>query len=150
MRKVRIARNRILRILAKRESGLTLIETLVALAILGAVGVAFLSGLATTSTVAMVSQERVVAESLAKSQLEYIKAQDYITEEDYGGEEVYLEITLSSDLIDGGYSIEIASPESVGSMGAWAQYELQKVTVVVKRDGEELLTVSDHKVGVGS
>jgi len=67
----------------KSQKGFTLIETLIALGLLGMIGVGFLSGLATTFTAAMVSQERTVAESLAKSQLEYIKAHDYVLTADY-------------------------------------------------------------------
>ena len=144
----RIARK--LNVLANRESGVTLIETLVALAILGAVGVAFLSGMATTSRAVMVSQERVVAESLAKSQLEYIEAQDYISEADYDPNDPakrYGLINISDELVEGGYSIEMNPPQTIVSPDAGKGFEIQSIAVVVKRDGEEMLTLSDYKIG---
>ena len=65
------------------ELGQTLIETLVALVILGMVAIIFLSGLAIASKSVIVSQQRVTAENLAKSQMEYIKKQDYETTGNY-------------------------------------------------------------------
>ena len=50
---------------ASCESGVTLLETLVALAVLAAIAVGFLSGLATTSKAAIVSDEQSTAKSLA-------------------------------------------------------------------------------------
>lgn len=67
----------------KRQKGFALIEILVALALMGITAVGLLSGLATTFRAGTISQERVVAESLAKSQWEYIRAQDYIPTADY-------------------------------------------------------------------
>ena len=55
------------------EKGFALIETIVALAILGTVAVAFLSGLATSVKATVISEERAIAESLVRSEMEYIK-----------------------------------------------------------------------------
>ena len=137
MQKSKIAR--LFRIFTNRQSGVTFIETVVALAILSAVGVTFLSGLATTSKAVMVSQERVVAESLAKSQLEYIKAQDYTPTADY------ILIDMPDDLVMGGYEVNI-NPETIISTGENG-FGLQSITVVIRRNGEEMLTMSGYKTG---
>lgn len=131
------------------ESGTSFIETVVALAIASAVGVAFLSGLATTSRVVMLSGEHTFAEDLAKSQLEFIQVQDYIPADEYNVSDPdysYQSIELSSDLVDGGYSIEINAPETVIDAVGFESYEVQKVTVVVKRQEKVLLTLSDNKI----
>src|SRR4030042_1075052 len=60
------------------QRGLTLIEILVALGIIAAVAAVFLAGMATSSKAVMVSQERVSAESLSKSELEYVKSLAYL------------------------------------------------------------------------
>ena len=56
------------------EKGTTLIETLVALAVLGLVAVAFLSGTATMSRATMINDRQETAQSLAQSQMEYVKS----------------------------------------------------------------------------
>jgi len=66
-----------LKIFISRESGTTLIEAVVALAILGTIGVTFLSGLTTTSKASFISDEQATAESLAQSQMEWVKNASY-------------------------------------------------------------------------
>jgi len=53
----------------KNEKGMSLIEVLVALAILGIAAAAFLSGLATVSRALIIADERTTAESLAKTEI---------------------------------------------------------------------------------
>jgi len=57
----------------KSERGFALIETLVALALLGIIAVAFLSGLATTSQAGFIANEQATAESLVRSEAEYVR-----------------------------------------------------------------------------
>ena len=111
--------------------GLSLIETIVALAIFGLVAVVFLSGLTMSSKAVMVSHARVAAERLAKRQMEDIKAQDYATS--------YSEITVPQDLVDQGYDIE-PSVEDIHSG------ELQKITVTVTHNGEVVFQLEDYKL----
>ena len=135
-----------LSILKGNEVGVTLIETLLALAILGIVAVSFLSGLSTTFRAVAVSQERTVAESLAKSQLEHIKMQNYIPVAEYdpnNPEKCYGLIDIPDNLLEQGYDIEASSPETVVVSGGGA--ELQSITVVIRRNGEEMLTILDYK-----
>ena len=56
------------------QSGLALIETLAGFAILSLVVLALLSGLMTSSKATMTAKDQAIAESLARSQLEYIKS----------------------------------------------------------------------------
>ncbi len=61
----------------KNEKGFSLIEVMIAIALLGIIGVAFLGALATASNAIFIADERATAESLARSQMEYVKNQDY-------------------------------------------------------------------------
>ena len=132
----------------KSQKGFALIEILVALALLGITAVGLLSGLSTTFRAGMISQERVVAESLAKSQWEYIKAQDYILTADYNPddpEKRYQLIDIPDELVVKGYAIEIGTPATI--IGPGGEFELQSITVVINCDSKQLLTMSDYRVG---
>jgi prepilin-type N-terminal cleavage/methylation domain-containing protein len=59
------------------EKGFTLIEVIIAMALLAIVAVAILSGLSTGSRAIFVADERATAESLARTEMEYVKNQDY-------------------------------------------------------------------------
>jgi len=60
-----------------RSGGFTLIEVLVALALFGIIAITFVGGLGTASRAALTGDIRATAESLARSQMEYVKNQDY-------------------------------------------------------------------------
>jgi len=133
----------------KSEKGFALIETLVALALMGITAVGLLSGLATTFRAGTISQERVVAESLAKSQWEYIRAQDYILTADYDPddpEKRYQLIAIPDELVVKDYTVEIGTPATIISPDG-GEFELQSITVVINCDSKQLLTISDYRVG---
>ncbi|MCK4722999.1 MAG: type II secretion system protein [Dehalococcoidia bacterium] len=115
----------------RNERGATLAETLVALAIFGIVAVVFLSGLTISSKAVMVNQERVAAESLAKSQMEYVRAQGY--------DASYSEITIPDDLDAQGYDV------GIGVQDVHVD-ELQKITVTIDRGGDILFTLVGYMV----
>ena len=136
-------------ILGVNEAGVGLIETIIALALLSLIAGASLSGLSTTFKAVMVSEERVIVESLAKSQLEFIQAQDYITVADYDPydpEKCYELIDIPDDLVDMGYDIEISPPVTIISPGE-SGFELQSLTLTIRRNGDGMLTISGYKVG---
>ena len=119
-----------------REAGTTLIETVVALAILGTIAVAFISGLATTSRAAFIADEQATAESLARSQMEWVKNASYS----------YNAISYSPALIPGGkdylnYTV---------SVGAESLHDpddgIQKITVVVKRSETVVTKLEGYKI----
>jgi len=61
----------------KKEKGFTAIEVIVALALLGIIAVAFLGGLTTASKAIFIADERTTAESLARTEMEYVKSCNY-------------------------------------------------------------------------
>lgn len=133
----------------KSAKGFALIEILVALALMGITAVGLLSGLATTFRAGTISQERVVAESLAKSQWEYIRAQDYIPTADYDPddpEKRYQLIAIPDELVVKDYTVEIGTPATIIGPDD-GEFELQSITVVINCDSKQLLTISDYRVG---
>ena len=113
------------------QEGVGLVETLVAVAILGVTLVVLLAAISTGSTGVATTEERVTAENLARSQLEYTKSQPYST-----APASYATVTPPA-----GYAVSADAtsiPEGDSSV--------QKITVTVARDGDTLLTVEDYKV----
>lgn len=132
------------------QNGFTLIETLVSVAILGALGVTLLLGLSTANKGVAISQERVIAENLAKSQFEHIKSQEYIPVDDYNPDDPakrYEVIDVPANLAGAGYTLEVHPPELVTPAGAGG-YELQSLTIMVKRNGSGKLTITFYRTGL--
>jgi type II secretory pathway pseudopilin PulG len=128
--------NRIRRLLSGRESGITLLETLVAVAILGMISVAFLSGLATTSRAAIVTDRKVTAESLAQSQMESVKNAAYVPEATQ-----YTPCQIPDDVSYTGFAAAItAVPLESPDNG------VQKITVTITRSGETVYILQGYKV----
>ena len=136
----------------KNERGFSLIEVIIALALLGIIAVAFLTALSTASKALFIADERTTAESLARSQMEYVKSQGYI---DYSADPhgVYDEITPS----DSNYSIDFTAvpfdpitgvPYTPDEEGIFNGDEgIQKITVTIEHpDGDEVITLEGYKV----
>lgn len=68
----------IARVFRGNSKGIGLIETMIAILLLGMVAVAFLSGISAASRAILISDERSTAQSLALSQMEYVKNQDWV------------------------------------------------------------------------
>lgn len=129
------------------QGGFTLIETLVGLAIFAAIGVALMNGLTTGYKSTAISQERVYAEGLAKSQVEYIRAQAYISVANYNPANSYAIIDIPAHLAAAGYSVVINAPEIVGVPGV-SGYELQGITIKVNYHGATKLTIIFYRTGL--
>ncbi len=127
------------------QRGIGFVETLVALAILATIGVVFLNGLFTTSKIVAISQESVAVESLAKSQIEFIKSQAYIPVLEYNPLNSYELIDIPADLAGSGYALEINAPVVVSGFEG-GNFELQSVTVVIKRNDEEVFKILTYRV----
>jgi type II secretory pathway pseudopilin PulG len=113
------------------EHGLGLVETLVAVALLGGVAVTFIAALSTGSLAVSEHNQEMVAQRLAQAQQEAIKAATY----DINGTG-YPAVTAPS-----GYSIAV----TVNS-GIYADNNIQKITVTVSRGGTIILTTEAYKV----
>ena len=113
------------------QDGVGLVEVLVAVAILGVTLVAFLTAISTGSLGVATTEERVTAENLARSQLEYTKSQAYLT-----APASYATVTPPTGYVISADASSIPEGDSA----------IQKIIVIVSRDGETLLTVEDYKV----
>ena len=111
--------------------GFTMIEVVIAIALIGIIGVAVLSALSTASMALIIADERATAESLARSQMEYVKNSPYDDTSDP------LEYSPDQGAVPEGYNIYIEAvrldPEDDGDED---DDGIQKITVTVSRDGE--------------
>lgn len=116
---------------AHGQKGLGLVETLVAVAILGTSVVAFVAALSAGSIAVGEQDEKVVAQSLAQTQLEYTKSYLYDPEAT-----TYPTVDTPEDYI---ISVNVTSIPDTDA-------DIQKITVTISRDSENILTVEDYKV----
>ncbi len=127
---------RISKVFTYRESGTTLLETVVALAILGTIAVVFLSGVATTSKAAYITDEQATAESLAQSQMEWAQNADYVYD---ATQYPPAPIPSGKDYIN--YSATVTA-ESLHD----PDDGIQKIIVAVKRSGKQIFILEGYKV----
>lgn len=112
-------------VLARSQRGTGLIEVIVALALLGTVGTAFLGAIRTGLGATAVINEQAVSRNLAYSQLEEIRAGPY--------KEIYA-VTVEPPA---GYSLSISTEVVPGNM--------QKIHVTVVKNGTPLMALEDLK-----
>ncbi len=141
--------------LMKEERGFALLEVIIAIALLGIISTAFLGALATASHAILVTDERATAESLARSQMEYVKNQEYDADWDYtvtgsgrsssDEPDWWLDVSpggkpplLSSNYA--GYSVEASADEDDDDPG------IQEITVTVEHGGDTIITLEGYKV----
>jgi prepilin-type N-terminal cleavage/methylation domain-containing protein len=116
----------------RTEHGFSLIEVLVATAIIASVGVAIFSGLTLTTKLLTRTNTDETAKELAVSQMEYVK-NTWWSDTSYNADP---NVTPPS-----GYSIPVITPVPMGSDG-----NLQRITVIVKQNNRVVFRLEDYKV----
>lgn len=109
--------------------GFTLVDVLIAVALIGVIVIAFLSSLSTASTVLIITDERATAESLARSQMEDIKNQQ---------KSATYPSTIPDEYEEAGYSAAIDA--------TLLNEGLQKITIIIAHHDEEVVTLVGYKV----
>ena len=117
------------------DKGFILIESIIALALLGILAVFFLGSVGTATKATVVADEQVTAESLARSQIEYIKACDY----QYSATEYPLDPMLE---IPNGWSIVDVTVAALHD----TDDGIQKVIFTVQQNGDDKLNAIVYKM----
>ncbi len=131
--------------------GFSMIEVVIAIALIGVIAVAILSALSTASMALIIADERATAESLARSQLESIKNENYIdySKPDHGDYVVIEEYPYIIEVF-----VQPIDPETgehylyIEEEGAFEGDDgIQKITVIVSRDDKVVVTLEGYKRG---
>jgi type II secretory pathway pseudopilin PulG len=113
------------------EAGIGLVESLVAIAILGVGVTAFLTDLSAGSMAVKTQNESVTARGLAQNQMEIVKAAPY----DFTGTS-YTPITAPS-----GYAVTLSIDSNL-----YSNEDIQKIAITVEHDNNVIITLEDYKV----
>jgi type II secretory pathway pseudopilin PulG len=140
---------------ARGGSGLGLLETVVALGVLGFIGVAFMTALSSSFKGTDITKEQVMAENLARTQLEYIRDQSYCIPP---GAPYFIppgscgtyEVPPTGVTLPPRYSIIVGVHEYCDGQGpepggCYDVQEIQNVTAAVFHDGELVTKIDDLK-----
>jgi type II secretory pathway pseudopilin PulG len=115
----------------KSQKGLGLVETLVAVAVLGTAVVVFILSLSTGTLAVNEQDTETIAQNLAQSQMEYTKNYAFSA-----GASTYPTITAPS-----GYGITIGVGTASGG-----DTNIQKITINILKSGANVLSVAGYKV----
>jgi len=136
------------------QKGIGLLETLIAVAILGAIGVSLLTALDTNARATRTLDEHVVATNLATAYIEAIKASSYDSTEPYY-DDVVADIIVPPQY-DVNVDITFTDDGDTTDGITWSDYNIedpqtiQKLAVTVSREGgKHVLTICAFKTKRG-
>lgn len=133
-----------IRLVHRGQRGFTLIEVLVTIALIGFIAIAFTSFMSAAASSLIHADERTIAESLARSQLEYVKNQTYDPEGMYNkipsagipAGYVILSVNSEGDVVNGAATDPIVGVlwDSSNNKTALTDTGLQMVALVIEHE----------------
>jgi hypothetical protein len=157
----------LLKRIRQESSGFGLLEATISLGLLGIIAVSFLVAMASSYKVGALADEQVTANSLARSQMEYIEQQPYDDELDANLEASYNKITdippgydiFSIDRSDAVVNAIVGIPwnwdplvdaalvaEDFEDEDEEGDQMVQKITLVITYNGSESLRLEGRKI----
>jgi len=130
------------------QKGFTLIEVVLAAAILAVIGVGLLNALDTNAKATRQLDEKVVATNLATAYFEAIKAAPYdITKPYYDDAVAGITIPLQYDVnVDIYFSSDGASGDGIDWVDTYTDETIQEIAITISRDdGKHILTICAFK-----
>ncbi len=112
----------------KQEKGTSLLEVIIAVALLGIIGVLFLGSAANSANARVAADERASAKILAESIIDSVKKMPYSSS---------YEVTIPDEYA--GYTADLTADYLESN-------DIQKLTVVITHLNREVLTLENYKV----
>ncbi len=129
------------------QKGQTLLEVIIAMTILGVVVSSLLTAMHITYKTTDDVNDRTIAESLARAELEYIKLCSYDELNNPPQYAVDPDIDLSSDPYNNNFAVQVTAVRLDPSENGTGDDEgIQQVTVTIAAGGEQVFSVSEYKV----
>ncbi|MDD5093956.1 MAG: type II secretion system protein [Dehalococcoidia bacterium] len=132
------------RLVISGQPGFTLIEVLVAVALMATMGVGFVSAMITGTNSTGVVEKKVDIDNLARAQMEYTKGCQYKAVGDGG----YL--TIDDPTVDPEYRVTLPSDYDIlveqTAVDETDPPYIQMITVTIKRGSDTLLELQGYKV----
>ena len=122
--------------------GFSMLEVVIAIALLGIIAVSVLSALQTAAMALISADRRATAESLARTQMEWVRYSDYDDDLAEGHPEYIRDpqITLPPD-----YSVVTTAIRLNKDVDLDDDDGIQEITVTVSHDGRVIVTLEDYK-----
>jgi len=154
MKRLRLS-NKVGKILPGKSRGFTLIEVLIALALFAIIGIVFAGGLATASRAVLIADVRTNAESLARTEMEYVKTQDY-SPAPWGYEVTDLGSTCTPEecptwfdslhCLSEEHALYTVQVEAVALNASQSEYPIEEISVAVDHDDRRVITLVGYKI----
>ena len=119
----------------KGEKGFALIESALSIALLGIIAVSFLSALSTGMKGSAINDKKATAQSLVRSEIEYVKNYPY----DYFASDYPVDPSIT---IPNGWTVPTPSVAAVHA----TDDGIQSVNVTAENDGVTVLSVEIYKI----
>ena len=122
------------------QKGFTLLEVVIALFILGALGAALLTALQTNDRATRTLDEKVVATNLATAYFEALKELPYADNYTSAGDNITNPLQYDTPVIKIQYSTD-----GTTWVDAYSGQKIQKITIIISREGRPVLSVCTFK-----
>lgn len=128
------------------QKGLSLVEVVIAVAVLAIIATGIITAMHVSLKTTAIANERTTAESLTRTELEYIKQCDYDDSLDPGHPQYGLDPTIIATMPAGFSMVVTAERLDPSNNGTDDDEGIQKVTVSVSYEGELVVTTESYKV----
>jgi len=133
----------------KSEKGFSLLEVMIAMLVMGLIGAAFLGSVFTATKTVFITDERASAESLARSEMEYVKSLRYDEESQTVAPWAY-ELPTTPPPWDENHSLPEGYEGYIVSVRAdpldFVDNGIQKITVTVEHlDNPEVIELESYR-----